>query len=220
MISLTTKGILIFGASGHAKVVIDLIEKTGVFSVHALFDDNVLLRGENIYGYQVMGGKNDLLQMNLLEKHPTVIAIGSNLIRVQIATWLTANGGHLSDVIIHPSSQLARGVTIGVGSVVMAGVVINSDSRIGSNAIVNTGAVIDHDCVIGDAVHIAPGVTLCGGIKVGDNTLIGAGAVIHPNVRIGKNVTIGAGATVLNDIEDGLTVVGTPAKPIRCKHEN
>lgn len=214
MTSNLGEGILIFGASGHAKVVIDLIEKSGIFCVHALFDDNLALHGQKVYGYEVMGGKDMLAQTNLLQVRRAIVAIGSNNVRTRVADWLAANGGLLSEALIHPSAQLARGVSVGVGSVVMAGAVVNSDSRIGRNVIINTGAIIDHDCAIGDAVHVAPGVTLCGGIEVGSNTLIGAGAVIHPNLRIGRDVIIGAGATVLNDVPDGITVVGTPAKRI------
>ena len=213
--SMSDKGILIFGASGHAKVVIDIAEKSGVL-VRALFDDNAALHGQMVYGYEVLGGKDALLApVNLLRAHRVVVAIGDNAIRLKVAAWLIANGGSLCDALVHPSAQLARGASFGAGSVVMAGTVINSDSRIGRNAIVNTGALIDHDCIIGDAVHVAPGVTLCGGIEIGNNSLIGAGAVVRPNLHLGKDVTVGAGATVLSDIEDGMTVVGSPAKPIR-----
>lgn len=210
----TGDAILIFGASGHAKVIIDIAEKSGV-SVLGLFDDDVALHGKQVYGYEVKGGKKALLSSAChLPSHYVVVAIGNNAIRTEIATWLVANGSSLCKPLVHPSAQLARGASIGKGSVVMAGAVINSDSRVGQNAIVNTGAVIDHDCVIEDAVHVAPGVTLCGGVCVGNNTLVGAGAVVHPNQRIGKNVIVGAGATVLNDVEDGCTVVGSPAKRI------
>lgn len=210
-----SQGVLVFGASGHAKVIIDLIEKTAQHHVRALFDDNLALRGTKIYGYEVMGGQAELLAADWLKNYPAVVAIGSNAIRAKIAAWLTGHGGTLSSALIHPSAQIARGVVLGQGTVVMAGAVMNADSRVGCNVIVNTGALVDHDCVIGDTVHIAPGTTLCGGVKIGNETLIGAGSVVTPNVRIGCQATIGAGASVLNDIEDGLTVVGSPAKPIK-----
>jgi sugar O-acyltransferase (sialic acid O-acetyltransferase NeuD family) len=214
-IPVKKNGILIFGASGHAKVVMDIAEKSG-YLVQALFDDNVALHGRNVYGYEVAGGKEVLVEYgSLLKKYRIVVAIGNNPIRVEVAEWIIAQGGSLSEALIHPSAQLARGASVGDGSVVMAGAVINSDSRTGRNAIINTGALIDHDCIIDDAVHVAPGATLCGGVEVGNNSLIGAGAVVHPNLHIGKNVTIGAGSTVLGNIGDGMTVVGSPAKPIR-----
>ncbi|MDD2720647.1 MAG: acetyltransferase [Gallionella sp.] len=209
-------GVLVFGASGHAKVVIDAIEKSADFSVRVLADDNPALKGGTVYGYQVIGGKQELLErQEVWRPAAAIVAIGINRIRAEVAAWLEANGIELCPAICHPSVQLARGVTVGAGSIIMAGALINADARIGRNAIINTGAIVEHDCVIGDAVHVAPGSTLCGGIAVGDNTLVGAGAVIHPNLRIGKNVTIGAGATVIRDIPDGQTVVGTPATAMR-----
>lgn len=208
--------VLVFGASGHAKVVIDAIEKRAGFSVRTLADDNPALKGVMVYGYQVIGGKQDLLdQQDFWRPAAAIVAIGINRIRAEVAGWLETNGIELCQAICHPSAQLARGVTVGAGSVVMAGALINADARIGRNAIINTGAIVEHDCVIGDAVHVAPGTTLCGGITVGDHTLVGAGAVIHPNLRIGRNVTIGAGATVIRDIPDGQTVVGVPATTMR-----
>lgn len=206
------KAVLVFGASGHAKVVIDIIEKGSAFCVSALADDNPALKGISIYGYAVMGGRQELLEQRL---KLAVVAIGHNRIRTDVAAWLESNGFSLCAAVFHPSAQVARGACAGEGSIVMAGALINSDARIGRNVIINSGAIVEHDCVIGDGVHVAPGVTMCGGVKVGERTLIGAGAVLHPSVRIGKDVTIGAGATVLRDVPDGMTVVGTPAKPVR-----
>jgi len=203
--------IIVLGASGHAKVVIDLIEKQEQFQIIGLIDDDPTLNGQEIYGYKVLGDKEELENQSCKQ---CVIAIGDNQVRNDLEYWLEINGFVLVKSISHPSSQLARGVSIGNGSVVMAGSVVNSDTNIARNTIINTGATIDHDCNIGNAVHIAPGATICGGVTVGDLTLIGAGAVIHPNVKVGKNVIVGAGATVLKDIADNVSVVGTPAKVI------
>lgn len=206
------KPVVIFGASGHAKVMIDVLENQGLYEVASLVDDNPAIKGQNIYGYRVTGGKDDLSKKDCSE---CLVAIGDNRIRQEIADWMEQKGFTLATAAVHPSCQLARGVSIGDGSVAMAGSVVNSDSVIGGNTIINTGATIDHDCRVGDSVHVAPGATICGGVLVGDLTLIGAGATIHPNVKIGKNVTVGAGATVLNDVEDNVSVVGTPAKVIK-----
>ncbi len=206
------KPVIVFGASGHAKVVIDVLENQGRYEVACLIDDNPSIKGQNIYGYRVTGGKAGLTAKGCGD---CLIAIGDNRVRQEIAAWVELKGFKLARAVVHPSCQLARGVTIGDGSVAMAGSVVNSDSVIGKNTIINTGATVDHDCRIGDSVHVAPGVTICGGVLVGDLTLIGAGATIHPNVKIGKNVTVGAGATVLNDVEDNVSVVGTPAKVIK-----
>jgi sugar O-acyltransferase (sialic acid O-acetyltransferase NeuD family) len=207
-----TEKIFVFGASGHAKVVIDIIERQGLFDIAFLADDNLELKGKDFFGYPIIGGKDDLL-LCAGELRRGIIAIGSNRARRAVAGWLTDHGFKLIHAV-HPSVQLGRGVQIGAGTVVMAGAVINSDSRIGDNVIVNSRASIDHDCVIGDGVHIAPGSILCGTVAVGEGTFVCAGATVIPNLTIGRNVIIGAGATVIRDVPDGVTVVGNPAKII------
>ena len=205
------QGVFVYGASGHAKVVIDALEMQGLYRITGLIDDNANLEGQEIYGYKVLGGKRAMSSRN---SSLCLVAIGDNLIRSEVGDWLAANGFIMPEAIIHPSAQLARGTSVGAGSVVMAGSVINSDTQVGSSSIVNTGATIDHDCVIGDCVHISPGATLCGGVSVGDLTLVGAGSTICPNVRIGRNVIVGASATLLNDVADEQTVAGTPAREL------
>lgn len=204
--------IFVFGASGHAKVVIDAIEIQGLYQIAFLVDDNPLLKGSVFHGYTVIGGKTELgaARDNI---RAGIVAIGANQARNSVAGWLTENGFELVTAI-HPSSQLARGVTIGDGTVVMAGAVINPDVSIGKNTIINTRASIDHDCCIGDGTHIAPGATLCGTVSIGTHTFVGAGATIIPNLTIGSNVVIGAGSVVIRNIADGVTVVGNPAQPL------
>ena len=208
-----SKKIFVFGASGHAKVVIDVIEKQGLYQIECLVDDNANLWGQTFYGYQVVGGRDALL----VEKEPHffggIVAIGDNAARKRVATWLTQNGYGLINAI-HPSVQIGRGGQIDCGSVVMAGSVINADANIGKNVIINTGSAVDHDCRLGNWVQISPGVTLCGGVTVGDQTMIGAGATVIPNINIGRGVIVGAGATVIHDIPDNATVVGSPARPV------
>ncbi|MGE0918627.1 acetyltransferase [Trichlorobacter lovleyi] len=203
--------IFVFGASGHAKVVIDIIERQGLYEIVFLADDDPGLKGTVVYGYQVIGGKDDLLT-NAIERG--IVAIGSNQSRRSVSLWLTDNGFELASAV-HPTAQLARGVTIGAGSVIMAGAVINADSRIGDNVIVNTRSSIDHDCVVGNFTHIAPGATLCGTVQIGEGSFICAGATVIPNLTIGSFVTVGAGAVVVHNILDGVTVAGIPARKLK-----
>lgn len=212
---VTKKKIFVFGASGHAKVVIDVIEKQGLFDIALLADDDVLLKNHDIYGYRVIGGKQELLARSIRKG---IVAIGSNRARSSVSAWLRENGFEIVSAV-HPAAQLARGVTIGRGTVVMAGAVINSDTVIGDDVIVNTRASIDHDCRIGNSVHIAPGVTLCGTVQIGDGTFVCAGATVIPNLSIGRNVVIGAGSTVIQSIPDHFLVAGSPAKHIKTVEE-
>lgn len=210
--------VFVYGASGHAKVVADILEKGELFTIALLVDDDPALKGKTVYGYQVRGAKEELLAQ---KGGPAkgIVAIGSNLARRKVAGWLAENG---FDTIaaVHPSAQLARGVSVGRGTAIMAGAVVNSDAVIGEHGIINTGATVDHDCSIGDWVHIAPGATLCGSVTVGAGSFIGAGARILPNLTIGCNVTIGAGATVTSNIPDGVIALGTPARMRKPRKES
>jgi len=202
--------IFVFGASGHAKVVIDIIEKQKCHEIVFLIDDDATLKGSNVYGYHVLGGKQELLNSKV---KLGIVAIGNNKARLTVSSWLSDNGFNMITAI-HPSASIARGVVIGSNSVIMAGAVVNSDCSIGNNVIINTKASIDHDCFIGNGVHIAPGAILCGTVFVGDGSFICAGATIIPNLQIGAGVIVGAGSTVIGDIQDNTTVVGSPARII------
>lgn len=203
-------GVFVFGASGHAKVVIDAIERAGRSAVLFVCDDAKDKRCTRLMGYAVIGGREALLARRA-ETHLGIVAIGDNEARVQVAAWLVANGYALASVV-HPAASIGREVNIEDGTVVMAGCVINSGTRIGRNVIINTGASIDHDCEVGEGVHIGPGARICGHVSIGAGTLIGAGSTVIPSVRIGRGAVIGAGSTVLNDLPDGARAAGTPCR--------
>ena len=189
----------LYGASGHAKVIIDILKRSNI-EISEIFDDNINIK--NILGYKVTLFKESD------KRDYFIISIGNNKIRKSISKKLDAIFGKA----IHPDSIIDPTVTIQEGTVVMAGTVINSSVKIGKHCVINTSASVDHDCVLGDFVHISPNATLCGGITVGEGTQIGAGAVIIPNITIGKWCTIGAGTAVISDMPDGVTVVGNPGR--------
>ena len=216
-IHIERKNIFVFGASGHAKVVIDIIERQGLNDIVFLVADDPAMKGSKFYGYHIVGGRQELIDARD-QIFGGIVAIGSNRARIAVANWLTANRFNLVSAI-HPFAQLGRGVTVAAGTVIMAGAIINSDSRIGRNVIVNTQASIDHDCTVGDGVHIAPGTTLCGTVSVGAGTFVCAGATIIPNLTIGHNVIIGAGSTVIRDVPNCDLVAGSPARHIKTLEE-
>jgi sugar O-acyltransferase (sialic acid O-acetyltransferase NeuD family) len=208
------QNIVIYGASGHAKVVIDILERQDSFRITAVIDDNATLHGQAFFGYGIVGGRESLLQLHRQGRIDAgIIAIGDNRVRAKLAAWLTQNG--ISRIVaIHPGAHLGRETHIGAGSVVMAGVAINCSTVIGEDVIINTGVTVDHDCIIGDAVHIAPGCHLCGNVMVGNGAFIGAGTTVIPGIRIGANALVGAGSTVLHDVADGARVAGSPCRVI------
>ncbi len=206
--------IFIFGASGHAKVVLDAARLQG-YEVHALFDDNPALAGGRFMDCTVVGGLNALPSWcHEQGVSAGIVAIGENSARVAVATKLRAAGMRLVSVV-HPGAIVAAGVRIGAGCVLMAGVVVNSDAVLGDDCIVNTGACIDHDCELGDGVHVAPGCHLCGNVRVGAESLIGAGSTVIPGIRIGARTLVGAGSTVIRDVPDDARVAGSPCRELK-----
>jgi sugar O-acyltransferase (sialic acid O-acetyltransferase NeuD family) len=206
-------GLIVYGAGGHAKVVIDAIEVGGGAAGLQLADDRVEAKGTSFFGYRVLGGRHELLGLG--EPRPKVVpAIGDNASRLAALSWLRTNDFVL-ETVVHPSVRLGRGVRIGDGAFLAAGVVVNADTSIGEGAIINTGASVDHDCLLDEGVHVAPGCHICGNVTIGAGTLLGAGTVVIPGVRIGAAVVVGAGSTVLHDVPDGARVAGSPAKAIR-----
>ncbi len=203
--------VFVFGASGHAKVVIDILERTKGMKVAFVVDDTTQARGARFCGYPVIG--RAALLAGRRKAGTGIIAIGDNSVRARIAAWLMEQGFRATSAM-HPASIVARRVEIGEGTAVMAGVVLNSETRVGSHVIINTGATVDHDCTIGDFVHIAPGCHLCGGVTVGAGALLGVGTAVIPGVHIGANVVVGAGSTVVQDVPDGARVAGSPCRPI------
>jgi sugar O-acyltransferase (sialic acid O-acetyltransferase NeuD family) len=208
-----TERIFLFGASGHAKVVLDAARLQG-YEVPALFDDDPARVGTRLLACPVLGGRDELLAWCVAEDvRVGLVSIGVNAARGRVAEWLLQAGMALSRVV-HPGAILAQSASVGPGSVLLAGAVINADTLIGRNVIVNTGATVDHDCVIGDNVHIAPGCHVCGGVAIGTGTLVGAGSVVVPGISIGRNAVVGAGSTVIRDVQDGENVAGSPARSL------
>ncbi|MGY6743338.1 MAG: acetyltransferase [Cecembia sp.] len=188
----------IYGASGHGRAIIDLID--AYEKIHGIFDDNP--RVDELLGYPVLGP----IPQNFKFNSDLIIAIGDNRMRKFIAEKLNSRVKFAN--IIHDTAIFSRRAEIGAGCVVMEGAIIKVNSTIGDHVIVNTGASIDHDCTIGDFAHIAPQVTLCGGIQVGEGTLVGANTVVLPGVKIGNWCTVGAGSVVVHDIPDGYKWIG------------
>jgi sugar O-acyltransferase (sialic acid O-acetyltransferase NeuD family) len=143
-----------------------------------------------------------------------IVGIGDNRSRRRIFTQLRTEY-KIIPLARHPSAVVAPEVTIGMGTVICAGVIVNPGSVIGENVILNTGCVVEHHNEIGSHSHIGPGACLGGDVIVGEETLVGIGATVMPGVRIGTRSVVGAGALVRNDVPDGTAVAGVPAKEMR-----
>jgi sugar O-acyltransferase (sialic acid O-acetyltransferase NeuD family) len=207
--------ILIVGAGGHGQVVADALlcaRKWGAaLQPIGYVDDNPALTGALRLGLPILGTVGALAA---LEHDALVLAIGNNNIRSRLYLALQEEG-HAFATVCHPRATIAEDVHLGPGTVVFAGVIINTGSRIGANVILNTGCTVDHHNQIGDHVHLAPGVHLGGDVQIGEGTLVGIGATIMPQRSVGRWSTVGAGALVHRTVPDRVTVTGMPAQIIK-----
>ncbi len=195
--------LVIIGAGGHGKVIADIAFKNGYTDV-VFADDHAV---GSCMDLPIICTSASLEQQND-GKTDFVIAIGNNGIRKKIAeqypiNWVT---------LIHPSAQIGTNVKIGVGTVVMAGAVINPCAEIGEHCIINTCAVVEHDNKISNYVHISPNAALAGTVCVGAETHIGIGATVKNNINICNNCIIGGGAMVVNNLVESAVYIGIPAK--------
>lgn len=198
--------VILYGASGHCKVIIDILECSHV-SIKNIVDDNP--KSTIILGKSVVHSSEILLQ-------PTdnvILSIGNNKVRKKLSNQFKVNFVKA----IHPSAVVSKHTSIGEGTVVMAGAIINPDTTIGKHCIINSAAVVEHDCIIEDFVHISPNASLAGGVEVGEGSQIGIGATVIQGIKIGKWSVIGAGAVIINDVPDNSVVVGNPGKVIKIK---
>lgn len=202
--------VVIWGASGHALVVADIIKRAGQYELAGFLDNvNRIEPGTTVAGKPVHASFADLKRSTRGVAY-LVFGFGHCQARLDLAETVRKEGLAFATAI-HPTAILAD-VEIGEGTVIAAGAIINSAAKIGRNVIINTGATVDHECVIGDAAHICPGVHLAGKVQVGQGTWVGIGSTVIDKIRIGAGAMIGAGSVVVRDIPDRVTAYGSPAK--------
>ena len=202
--------LVIWGASGHGRVVADVGRRAGYTPVFFV-DDAPARAGTRVADLPVLDAEAGLARA-LAEGCAMAFGVGDNRIRARLHAR-SVEAGLPCPALVHPSAVVAGSATIEDAAVVAAAAVVNPDARVERGAIVNSGAVIEHDCVVGAFAHVSPGAVLTGGVIVGAAAHIGAGAVVLVGRRVGPDAQVGAGAVVTRDVDAGAIVMGVPARP-------
>jgi len=205
----------IWGASGQAIVVADIVRICGEHELVGFIDDvNPERTGNAFYHSRILGGREQLEKLHQQDVHFLILGFGNNVARLELAALIRSKEYQLATAL-HPQAVIAADVAIGAGSVIKAGVVIDPDVTIGENVIIGSCATLAHGCVVGDGVRISGGANISGYVTIGKACIIGPGAIIRNRVHIGEHTLIGTGATVVKDIPPGVVAYGVPARPIR-----
>tara|TARA_R110002049_G_scaffold296797_1_gene485189 strand:+ start:21811 stop:22503 length:693 start_codon:yes stop_codon:yes gene_type:complete len=212
------ENILIIGASGHAKVIVDIIEKQKQYNIVG-FLDTFKEKGEKLFEYTILGSENDLNE--IVEQNNIVgcfVAIGDNCTRKIMSKKIAALNPTIKFInAIHPNSTIGKEVELGHGIAIMPGVVINSDSKIGNFCILNTNSSLGHDGVMYNYSSISSGVRTGGNLRLNECSAVSIGATIIENIVIGKDTIIGAGSLVTKNIPSEVVAYGIPAKIIKSR---
>lgn len=212
------KKLILVGAGGHAKAVIDAVDRKE-YEIIGILDKDLSHIHEQINGIPIIGADRDAehyLSEGACHAFIAIGHMGDARIRNCLFSKFKALGYRMINVI-HPAAVISESSRLGEGNLIMPNCVVNAEARIGNNTIINTGAIVEHEAIIENDVHLAPGSIVTGMSIVGSGSFIGAGSVVLQNLHIGTNVTIGAGSTVTCDISDNVVAVGSPAREIRRK---
>lgn len=200
--------IVVLGAGGHAKVIVECLRSAG-WQVVGCTDADPSSR--NCAGAPVIGSDDRLSAIRSEGVRHAFCALGDNRLRERIGDEVAALGFEMPS-LLGPGARVSPSVQLGRGVAVLPGAVVNVDTRIGDFAIVNTNANIDHDGLIGRAVHIGPGAALAGEVAVGDRSFVATGSAVISRIKIGSDTVIGAGSVVVTNIESNVVAFGNPAR--------
>jgi len=202
--------LILIGAGGHSLSCIDVIEQQGQFQIVGFvgLQEQLDVKHQE-YGYSTIATDNDLLSLASIYQY-ALIAIGqiqSADQRINLFQRAKQAGFELP-IIISPTAYVSRHATLGAGTIVMHGAIINAGASIGNNCIINSRSLIEHHARIEDHCHISTGAILNGGVSIGIGAFIGSGSIIKQGVKVGSNCVVGMGLSLRNNLEDKVYLKG------------
>ncbi len=210
------ENIVLFGGGLHANVCIDIFLKEGKYHIIGIIDSKAEI-GSNMFGYPVIGRQENIVELTKTYNISAgFVSVGDNYARKHVRDVIISLIPDFKFVnAIHPSVSIGRNVKLGVGIVMMAGVIVNTESVVEDFCILNTGAQLEHNCFMGEFSHLSAGSITGGKVRIGRFSAITLGVIILDRVTIGENTVVGSGAVVLKDLPDNVLAYGNPAKVIR-----
>jgi UDP-perosamine 4-acetyltransferase len=206
--------VIIAGAGGHGKVVLDVLLAARRYRPVGFIDANPSLTDSYIGGLPILGSANALPMLRRQRIRRAIVAIGDNRTRLQYMGILREHGFDLVNAV-HPTAHVARSARLGKNVVIAPQAAVIAEARLGDGVIVNTGAVVEHECELEDGVHVCPRAALAGRVRAGRAAFIGIGAQVIQCRTVGRFAVVGAGAAVIEDVPDFATAVGVPARVIK-----
>lgn len=200
---MTAPSVLLLGGGGHARACIDVIEQERRFVI-AGFVGLAEEVGTRVFGFEVLGADADLPALLARCPHAlvTVGQIKTPDARIRLFDAAQRHGADLP-VIVSPRAYVSPHATLGAGTVVLHGAIVNAGAAVGRNCIINSQSLIEHDAVIGDHCHISTAATINGGVTIGAGTFVGSGATVRQSLNIGERSVIGMGHVVFAGCEPG-----------------
>lgn len=205
---MSKHGLILIGAGGHAHACIDVIEQFGKYQIAGLIGMPEEIHSQH-FGYSVIATDSDLPEL-AKEYEYAFIAIGqiqSPDNRMRLYQQIANLGFHLP-AIISPNAHVSRYSTIGAGTIVMHGAIVNCGTKVGVNCIINTHALVEHDTTVESHCHISTGTILNGNVYIGAGSFIGSGSIIKEGVTLGGRCVIGMGLSVRHNQAENARLLG------------
>jgi sugar O-acyltransferase (sialic acid O-acetyltransferase NeuD family) len=208
--------IVILGAGGHAREVLDVIDAINQEKPQFEMLGFVVEPGYQQPG-RLINDKAVLGHFDWLEEHKhevkAVCGVGFSAPRYRVVQKAETIGVEFAN-LIHPTALLTRWVTLGRGVIITAGCILTNQITIGDHVHINRMSNIGHDNLLEDFVTVSPGVNLSGNVTLRQGCFIGTGASIIEGQTVGPWARVGAGAAVITDIPENSTAVGVPAEVV------